>query len=182
VYGDYGFSPDVLFLNIPFPINIQNESFELKAELFDINSNQIIKDLRTTITFDVLGESLTAPRSINDLTKVIGISGNTNNYTVYNAGNFNIEQNLYAPNIDPCDDSPHRFLGWHVPQGSSVDNGKICYTKVSKLFIDDDYISLSTVEGNVETTVRSLAIVYDGANNKGRRIYVSPSGVKTKWP
>jgi hypothetical protein len=57
-YGDYGFSPDVLITKIPFPVKNKNESFEIKAELFDINSNVVYSNLRTISTFDKDGESL----------------------------------------------------------------------------------------------------------------------------
>lgn len=57
-YGDDGFSPDILVTRIPFPISIANESFEIKAELFDINSNLVYSDLRTIQFFDPTGSSL----------------------------------------------------------------------------------------------------------------------------
>ena len=183
VYGDYGFSPDILFINIPFPINIKNEAFELRTELFDINSNQIFSNLRSNQTFDLNGESLNGDK-VGGLTTVIGVSGGNNSYVIYADGDLEVKNNIYVPNMDPCDLTPHRFVGWHVPTGDDlVEGGKLCYTIVSELIIDDgDYISLTTVEGDVETTAKSLAIKYDGINSIGRRIYVTPDGVKTYWP
>lgn len=58
VYGDDGFSPDVLATRIPFPISVPNESFEIKSELFDINSNLIYNNLKTIQSFDPSGSTL----------------------------------------------------------------------------------------------------------------------------
>ncbi len=75
-YGDFGFSPDVLVTRLPFPVTIKNEAFELKSELFDINSNIVYSDLRTIATFDPSGSSLAVfiPefRDINNLDFVSG--------------------------------------------------------------------------------------------------------------
>ncbi len=76
-YGDYGFSPDILITKIPFPIVIPNEPFELKAELFDINSNLVYSDLRTVTSFDVSGSSLGVfIPGYQDPSKTTFISGN----------------------------------------------------------------------------------------------------------
>lgn len=61
VYGDDGFSPDVYTAKIPWPVNIGNETFQIKAELFDINNNLVYSELATTETFDPNGESISSP-------------------------------------------------------------------------------------------------------------------------
>jgi hypothetical protein len=187
VYGDHGFSPDLLFINIPFDINLKNEMFDLKAELFDINSNLIISDLKTTQTFDLLGESLTGATTTGN---VIGISsinetgGSGAKLGVAVSADLTVQHDLYLSNMDVIEEGdPTRFVGWYVPQGGKTKSGKLCYTKVSKLLIDaGDYISLSTVENDAETTVRALAIKYSGASDIGRRIFVDTNSVKTNWP
>lgn len=75
-YGDYGFSPDVLSTKIPFPVAVANETFELKAELFDINSNLVYSDLRTVASFDATGSSLAIyTPSVKDPSNTTFISG-----------------------------------------------------------------------------------------------------------
>ena len=59
-YGDDGFSPDVLVTQIPFPVKVANETFELKAELFDINSSLVYSNLRSIQSFDPSGSTLTS--------------------------------------------------------------------------------------------------------------------------
>lgn len=182
VYNDYGFSPEVLFINIPFPINVKNEPFEIKAELYDINHNIIYSDLKTTHIFDTTGNSLIGGSNLN---QYIGVgSSTTNQNVVVIGGDTIINGNVDMPNLMPCDITPHRFVAWHPVTNDPEITGRLCYTSVSNIFIDDnDYISISIMNGNIETTVKSLAIRYDGDLNEGRRIYVNPiTGVKTYWP
>jgi len=58
VYGDDGFSPDVFTTRIPWDISVANESFDIKAELLDINSNLIYSDLRALQSFDFSGSTI----------------------------------------------------------------------------------------------------------------------------
>jgi hypothetical protein len=185
IYGDYGFSPEIISTQIPFTINVANEAFEIKSELFDINSNLIFSDLKTTHTFDFDGSSLNTPDA-SGITQVINVNLSDPNNTYYQtvANNITLIGGVYIPNLQPSI-NPKRFVSWQFPDGSSESEaGKLSYTNVSDLLIvDGDYIELSTVDSlGVETTVKSLAIKYDGANNLGRRIYVDPDGVKTYWP
>lgn len=179
IYGDYGFSPDILFIRIPFPVNVQNESFDIKAELFDINSNIVYSNLRTVQTFDVDGVS---DNIIGDggLSSAIQIYPSTNQSVVIVSPETIIQLPGEVTILDliPTQDKPQRFVGWFTPSDDPTTSGKLCYTNVSSLFIDDDdYISLSTVEGNVETTVTSLAVKY-----LGRRIFVDTAGNKYHYP
>lgn len=178
VYGDYGFSPDVLVINIPFPINIKNEAFEIKSELFDINSNLIYSNLNTVKTFDIDGESLVGSTSLLDnFDKYIIFEGTTNNNrTVSLSNNVTVNGSLNLPHLEPCDGSPHRFIAWEFPSDESG-KGQLCYTPVSNLYIQDtDYIVLTTVSQSIETTVQALAIRYNGDLNQGRRIYILENG------
>lgn len=85
-YGDFGFSPDTLITRIPFPINIANEAFEIKSELFDVNSNLVYSDLRTITSFDPSGSSL----SVN----IPGLKDP--NKTTFLSGNLLISQSLWV--------------------------------------------------------------------------------------
>lgn len=186
VYGDYGFSPDILFIKIPFLINVKNEAFELKAELFDINHNLIFSNLKTTQIFDPNGESLysTVPGmpGYSDIIGVISVVNTPSRTVTVSSDATHLEGYTYLPDLSYCSDVSKRFVAWQYPVGNST-AGLLCYTNVSKLIIDrKDYISLSSYDMGIESTVTSLAIRYDGANNVGKRIYVDPNGVKFKWP
>lgn len=61
VYGDDGFSPDVYTTRVPWPVTVANETFQIKAELFDINNNLVYSELNTSETFDPFGESVLPP-------------------------------------------------------------------------------------------------------------------------
>ncbi len=76
-YSEPSFSPDIFVSRIPFPVNVAGEQYELKAELFDVNSNLVYSDLRTISTFDPSGSTLN---------KVPGItsSDTTNGLTLFN--------------------------------------------------------------------------------------------------
>lgn len=188
VYGDYGFSPDILFSKIPFRINVPNEGFIIKAELFDINSTLVYSDLQTIQSFDPGGESLFVyiTNSNLDPTKVQFISGS-----------LSISQSLFIPNIPQCPSVDTRLLSWRVPTHTPPLNseGQVCYTNVSKLKIGSegegtsivgDYLTLGTVafsgSGLVESLATALSIKYDGSTNKGRKIIVNSSGSKTMYP
>jgi len=167
VYGDYGFSPDILFSKIPFKVNIANETFDIKAELFDKNSTLVYSDLRTLQTFDPYGESLYVyvPGYSNiDPTKIEKISGS-----------LSISQSLFLPNLNNCPPENIRLVGWKLPLNYPANDtdGGLCYTNISSLKIErGDYISLSTIDAGLENTVTSLAIKYDGANGFGRKIVI----------
>lgn len=180
IYGDYGFSPDILFIRIPFPVNVKNESFDIKSELFDINSNLIYSNLKTIQTFDLNGVSDSIIKSDNDLASGIQVyQTSTQPEVIISPG-----ANIYMPgeitilDLIPTQDKPQRFVGWFTPSDDPETSGKLCYTNVSKLFIDNnDYISLSTMNGNVETTITSLAVKYNG-----KCIFIDTSGNKYYYP
>jgi hypothetical protein len=182
IYEDYGFSPDILFIRIPFPVNIQNESFDIRAELFDINSNLIYSNLRTVHTFDINGvsDNVIGAETNNNLSSVLQVYQSPYQPTII----ISPVSTVFMPgevtilDLIPTQDKPQRFVGWFTPSDDPTTSGKLCYTNVSSLFIDnDDYISLSTVEGNVETTVTSLAVKYFG-----KRIFVDTAGNKYHYP
>jgi len=77
-YSEPSFSPDIFITRIPFPVSVAGEQFELKAELFDVNSNLVYSDLRTISTFDVSGS--TVYKSIPGISS----SDTTNGLTIFN--------------------------------------------------------------------------------------------------
>lgn len=185
VYGDRGFSPEILFIRIPFPLNVKNEAFEFKAELFDINSNLIYSNLKTFQTFDPYGQSLYSDlQGYKDIMTAISVDNTDPNVTniIIGGDKLIVGGDAYLPNLQNCTDTPQRLVAWKFPVGDS-EAGKLCYTNISKLIIDkSDYISLSSYNAGIEETVTALAIKYDGASNIGRRIYIDIDGIKHKLP
>ena len=176
VYGDYGFSPDVLFTKIPFPLNLPNESYQLKSELFDINSTLIYSNLTTMGTFDPNGESLISLAP--DPAKVTFISAS-----------LTLSQSLYLPNINGCPQNGTRLLSWHSPLLSppTATDGEICFTDVSNLGIfNNDYVGIQTTNGVLNSYASALSVRFTGSEapggGGGRRIYVDSVGSKYLQP
>jgi len=134
-YGDFGFSPDTLITRISFPIHVANESFELKSELFDINSKLVYSDLRTISSFDVNGDSLKFHiPGFRDPTKTEFLSGSleisqslfvredasiTGSFTVLGPVFLNgIEESLYLN---------ERMLAWNK------ETGRVSYTNLNDI-------------------------------------------------
>lgn len=183
-YGDYGFSPKSISVRIPFPVNTANEAYSFKSELFDVNSKLVYSDLQTVQTFDTNGESLFAPPSNVDPSKVEFISGSVT-----------ISQSLYLPNNKFCpseDISDNvRLVAWHVPLNAPPEksDGEICYTNIDKLNISNiadgtstvgDYISIGTINSNVESVASALSVKYDG-QSLGRKIVIQSNGTKITY-
>jgi hypothetical protein len=172
VYGDHGFSPDILFIRIPWDVRVKNEAFNIKAELLDINSNVVYTKLATVESFDPSGQSLYASISPNQINTVVDIT----------EGDVTFTGNAFFPNLSACDNTT-RFVGWHVPIGDPDVDGMLCYTNVQSLIIDSgDYISLTTVDSGVTTTAKSIAVRYDFAVPEGRKIFIDQFGSKQTFP
>ena len=184
VYGDYGFSPDILVTKVPFQVHVANEPFQLKAELFDINSTLIYSDLSTIQTFDRDGASLYT------------FIGNTNvnpSLVTFVSGSLTISQSLFIPNISGCPPDNIRLLGYHFPTHFppriDLSDGEVCFTNITNLSNvgplsgKSDYINLSTINGTTTTIGRSIAVKYTGSLTDGgpwgRRISIDTSGNKT---
>jgi hypothetical protein len=176
VYGDYGFSPDVLVTKIPFAINLANESFQFKAELFDINSTLVYSNLTAIQTFDPAGLSLT-DTSINPA------------YLSFISGSLTISQSLFLPNITGCPQVGTRLLSWHFPIESppAVDDGELCFTDVSNLGIsNNDYVNIQLTNGFSNTYATALSVRFTGSSapggGGGRRVFVDTAGSKHLQP
>lgn len=182
VYGDYGFSPDILFIRIPFPVHNAKEAFEIKSELFDINSKLIYSDLKTVQIFDIDGisDSVIDAANYSDVMQVFNYSTSPDNASsglelvINPTSTISLPGNVVINELIPTQDKPQRFVGWFAPSDDPTTSGKLCYTNVSQLFIsDNDYISLSTIDGGVETTAKALSIKY-----VGKRIFIDTAGNK----
>lgn len=182
VYGDYGFSPDILFTKIPFKINVKGEPFQLKAELFDVNSTLVYSDLSTIQVFDKSGESLIelSGNGLSDPTLLQFISGS-----------LTISKSLYLPNMEGCPSSDKRLVGWQFPTHFPPDpiafgDGKLCYTNISDIGkIGEEYLNVTEVNGINSSVGRAIAVRYTGSNSPdgpyGRRIWIDASGNKITY-
>jgi hypothetical protein len=115
IYGDYGFSPDTMVIKIPFPINVAGESFQIKSELFDINSSLIYSDLQTIKTLDENG--ISTYTRIGD-TSVSGLTSNTvlqpSGLTPVSAGPQYITLTTVQNNISVVAQSIAIAQGYHI--------------------------------------------------------------------
>lgn len=177
VYGDHGFSPDTLVIKIPFDVKIKEESFDIKAELLDRNSNVVYSNLKTIQTFDADGESLYGYQQ-NPLNTVMYVGSGGSSTTI---NNLYVSAVPHFPNLQNCDDTI-RLVGWRFPNVDETD-GKLCYTNVSRLYIDsDDYITVHEWQEGTEHIAKSVAVRYDFSKYEGRKIYVDAAGNKEEFP
>jgi hypothetical protein len=169
-YGDYGFSPGAVVVQLPFPINVANESFTLKAELYDNNSNLIYSLTPVVQTFDPYGQSLFG-------SSILG-SGGTGTPTTLPV--LTVTGNFILPNVSTCGISTfNRVLG------INTSTGIVCATNVVGLSLISspstntykDYIELDMA--NPTLTGRSLVIHYNGIASEGKRIVILANGSKT---
>lgn len=189
IYGDYGFSPDLLLINIPFPVNVKNEAFELKAELFDVNSNMVFSDLKTNQTFDITGDSINTTSNLSSVAFNSSDPTSATNVTTTIISSINATDNLYLPNLQLSAGKPSRLVGWIFPDGSP-DSNKLIYTNISDLSrIGQEYINLTTVSNGISSTARSISVKYTGSvvndgtltGPFGRRIWIDSAGSKTTY-
>jgi hypothetical protein len=181
-YGDKGYSPETAVVQIPFPLNVANEKWTLKAELFDANYNLVYTLDPVVATFDPAGSSLYGNSIIGT-----GIStGGTGTFT-----NLSVTNNLYLPGIGQINPI-HRFLGYNIPQHNPPlsGEGSIAFTPVSEISLiptnnngvvtSKDYINISTIEGITEYNGRAIAVRYSGSapGPYGRKVYVDSGGIK----
>lgn len=134
-YGDFGFSPDTLITRIPFPINISNEAFEIKSELFDVNSNLVYSDLRTITSFDPSGSSLIINiPGLKDPNKTTFLSGSLEiSKSLWVGGDANITGSLQIggvvefTGIQESTYTSERMLTWHPS------TKRISYTNINDI-------------------------------------------------
>lgn len=165
-YGDQGYSPEVQVIRVPCPLNVANEAFEFKAELYDIDLVLIPSDLGNTTTFDPSGASLYGDNQVGNAIYV------TNNGNVINTTSetITISGEMYLPDLPPvCSLTDyHRLVAWNGV------NGALVRTPIINVSHDDEYITLRT--GSCDSLLKipvegkSLNVVFDGLTG-GRQIY-----------
>jgi hypothetical protein len=172
VYGDDGFSPDAYSTRIPWPVSVANECFDIKAELFDINSNLVYSNLETFQNFDPSGSTL-----------VPYIPGGGGYQNLFVSGTLYVSQSaiiefgdLYVPNIPPRPGIPaisqSRILSVRA-------DGAIVFDPIVDMTYDSEYLYLtlgspsSRIDTSQVATKKSLVSDYDALS--GRKIYWSGS-------
>lgn len=206
-YGDDGISPDVFTSRISWPVSIGNETYEVKAELFDINSSLIYSELQTLQNFDESGDSLIPyipssgvySGSFGDafisgslvVSKSFYIWPNHGASPSPGPASFTITSDgqMIAPEMESCFAtidgtavaSGSRFIRNAGPGHSTP--YKVCQTNVVQIRHDQQYIYLCTASAitpslsNLVLTKKSLASEYEAGSGYGRRVYVDAAGV-----
>jgi hypothetical protein len=151
VYGDAGFSPDVFISRLPWPVSTPNETFQIKAELFDINNNLVYSDLQTVQNFDASGSSLIPYipyGSVEPGTLDLYVSGNlfVSKSAFIEEGNLTIEQGgIYVPNIGSQPQtnliSASRFLSI---RGDASFDGAFAVNTIVNIGHNDQYLFVAT--------------------------------------
>jgi hypothetical protein len=172
VYGDDGFSPDAYVTRIPWPISVANECFDIKAELFDVNSNLIYSNLETLQSFDPSGSTLVPYIPGGGSYKDLHVSG-----TLYVSQSAIIQfGDLYIPNIIARPGIPavsqSRVLSVRA-------DGALVFDPMVDMTYDNEYLYLtlgspsSRLDTSQIATKKSLVSDYDSL--AGRKIYWSGS-------
>jgi hypothetical protein len=169
VYGDDGFSPDTFTTRIPWPIEIANESYEIKAELFDVNSRLIYSNLNTIQNFDASGSSL-IPFVPSGTSGSLVVSQSI----IVQHGDIIIEQGvIYDPNMLYRNKiTQSRIMAWN---GTDRAVGEITKTTIIDVNHNDQWLFVTTGSTTDETdtgpikTRRSIASEYGGSY--GRKYY-----------
>ena len=168
VYGDDGFSPDIYATKIPWPISVANETFQIKAELFDINNNLIYSGLNAFQNFDPSGSTL-----------IPYIPGSGSSYNdLYISGSLYVSQSIivqtgdiYIPNIVARPGQPA------ISQSRVVSvraDGALVFDPIVDINGDNEYLylSLGNASNRLDTTIttkKSLSSEYGVL--AGRKIY-----------
>ncbi len=180
-YGDYGYSPEALKILLPFPVNVANESFTLKSELLDQNSNLIYTTAPVVQTFDPAGASLFGSSILGSVGSSGGIPATLPTLTV--------QTNLFLPGIPTCPSLNKRLLGFNIPTHFPPLSGEggVCYTNITDLKLvptntgsvvtTNDYIELDI---STPETGRALSVKYSGTGT-GKRIFINAAGVKQEY-
>jgi len=186
-FGDDGVSPDSYTTRIPWGISIANENFEIKSELFDVNSNLIYSNLDIFQSFDASGESLipfigsgsSEPGDLFVTGKLV-----VSKSIFVQTGDIVIQQNnLFIPNITACTGSGFNISGSRFTRWRAT-TGVICLSKLADVTHNDEYLFVSTgsddqnavLFDNFIKTRKSIASEYDSAH--GRLVYFTAGDVK----
>ncbi len=166
VYGDSGFSPDIYSTKIPWPISVANETYQIRSELFDINSNLIYSNLNAFQSFDPSGSTLIP---------FIPSGGGSGSYTsgsLFISGSLYVSQSIYTPNIVARSGANPALSQSRIVSVRA--DGALVFDPIVDIDGDDEYLylSLGNASNRLATTIttrKSLASEYDSL--AGRKIY-----------
>ena len=96
----YGYTGNSYYVKVPFPVNVANEVFEIKSELYDVNSNLSYTNLRTVQVFDPSGSSVPPD---------LGNTGNVITVGTVNTNVLNITSSINWQNPTCVKDTPEPF-------------------------------------------------------------------------
>jgi len=188
VYGDDGFSPDLFITRIPWPVSIPNETYQIKAELFDINHNLVYSDLNTVQNFDSSGSSLIPFIPGNGIiqpgTEDVVVSGSlyVSKSVVIDKGDLFLNNgdivltlgNLYVPSMTlrPNLEISHSRLITRIDDSSP--SGKLDYTPIVDVGVNSEHIYVLTgssvnndvLRGQSISAVYARKIYWDNLGNK----------------
>jgi hypothetical protein len=99
-----GFSQNSYHTRILFPVNFPNELYDIKAELYDVDSNLIYSNLRSIVNFDASGSSSPVQLTSNTISAS----------SLYISSSFGIG---YLENLGALQ-TGKRILGWESPTGN----------------------------------------------------------------
>jgi hypothetical protein len=165
---------------------VANETFEVKAELFDINSNLVYTNLKTIQSFDTNGYSLIPyiPGGSGDPSLMTFVSGSLEisrslvvGEDALIEGSLQVDGLLTLPYLSPCpgsDSNSRRLIWW---DGA---DGRLCRSPIINIQFDDQYVSVITgsnpagavpdLNSPSPLTGKSVRVTYDGSSG-GRQIY-----------
>lgn len=167
VHGDDGFSADSFTTRIPWPISVANESFQIKAELFDVNSALVYSDLNTFQSFDPSGSTLIPFIPGGGGYQNLDVSG-----SLYVSQSAVIEfGSIFTPNLTARPGIPA------ISQSRLVSvraDGALVFDPIVDVAADNKYIyvSVDASTNRLDTTVvthQSLTSQYNALG--GRKIY-----------
>ena len=156
----YGYTGNAYYVKVPFPVNVANEVFEIKSELYDVNSNLSYTNLRTVQVFDPSGSS-TPPD--------IGSS------KIVNADILNVTSSITWLRPDCISNSPAPF-GYFLTWDSG--SGKIC-VMTSSAVASGSVISGS---GNITSIIGGPGVTIISGSGPIVTISASAGGTGSGFP
>lgn len=188
VYGDDGFSPDVFVSRIPWPISVANETYQIKAELFDINHKLVYSDLNIIQNFDPSGSTLVpyipGTGIVQPGTLDVFVSGSlyvSKSIFVLDENIIVQQGNIFIPNILPRPEDV-RITQSRVMAVRGDNVGELAYTTIVDATSDNQHIRITNGPLSLSSTASlisrySLASIYN--SQAGGHIYYV-AGVKNE--
>ncbi len=149
----YGYTGNSYYVKIPFPVNVANEVFEIKSELYDINSNLSYTNLRTVEIFDISGSTVSPD---------IGGSTSLINAGIINTNIINITSSITWQDPFCIKYNPEPFKYFLV------------WDEISKEICVMTSSALPTGSGNITSIVAGTGILV--TNGSGPIVTISATG------